>query len=160
MSSSVDIASGRPPVWLLLVSLLLLFVIPVGCQPSAPSNSATSPTTAPGSNSAPPAASAPSTTSQVPPELAQKVEELIRLNDEYCTLAQKVSDLATFREHADELSRLDQESSSVTEDIMIAENKLSPTQRETLNREFFTPRAKPSIDRRRQEKDRIMAYLQ
>jgi hypothetical protein len=69
-----------------------------------------------------------------------------------------VQDSTTFRQNADELSRLEQEASSVTEDIMIAEGKLDATQKATLDRELFAPRAQPSIERKRQEKQRVIGF--
>jgi hypothetical protein len=130
---------------------LLIATAFAGCrQGTTPSSSAPAPS---GGASAKPSAVA----AGIPPELVQKVEALIRLNGQYCAMAEKVQDATTFKQHWDELSRIERESSSVTEDIMIAENKLTPQQRGALDRDLFTPRAKPSIDQQRQQKARVMA---
>jgi hypothetical protein len=133
--------------------LILLFAASLtGCQQSETPGQTPQPST----TAAP--AGTPATSDSIPPELAKKVEELIRLNDEYCAVAKQVQDATTFQGHADELSRLDQEASSVSEDIMIAENKLTASQRSALDRDLFIPRAKPSIDRKRQEKERVLGF--
>ncbi len=129
---------------------LLVATAFVGCAQNS------TPAPAPQSPAGATSTSPPSNASGVPPAVAQKVEALIRLNEQYCAVAEKVQDASTFKLHWDELSRLDSECSSASEDIMIAENKLTPQQRDALDRELYTPRVKPSIDQKRTQKARVL----
>ena len=137
------------------VSLLIAATF-LGCQQGAPPGGSTP---APSGGTAAPGSAKPAATAAgIPPELAQKVETLIRLNGQYCAVAEKVQDFATFKQNWDELSRIENELSSVSEDIAIAENKLTPQQREALDRDLFAPRAKPSIDQKQRQKARVMGF--
>lgn len=150
MAHAFQIKQSRRAILLLSIAPLL-----AGCQQnSAPNTKPNPPAAATGQ-----AATKP-TSGSIPQDVVEKVEKLIQLNEQYCELTSKIQDAAAFREKVDELSRLDQEASSVTEDIMIAEAKLSAAQKSALDRELFTPRAQPSIDRKRQERERVQKLVQ
>ena len=103
-----------------------------------------------------PATKTASTT--ISPELVQKVTDLVRLHKEYAAMAQGIQSFDEFKKQADALSEVEQQISSVVEDIMIAEAKLSAAEKAEFDSKYYTP-AKPAIDEQRREKTRISSLI-
>lgn len=104
-----------------------------------------------------PATSTPATA--ISPEMIQKVNDLVRLNKEYCDLAGTIQTFDDFKKNADALSGLDEQLSSLAEDLMIAEAKLSASQKTEFNSKYYDNLAKPSIEEKRQQKARIQSLI-
>src|SRR5262245_29310839 len=96
---------------------------------------------------------------EISPALVQKVNDLIRSNQEYIALAEKVQTFDDYKQNADELSRIGEQNSSLAEDIMIAEAKLSAAQKAEFNSKYFEGLAKPSIELKRQHFQRIQSLV-
>ena len=94
----------------------------------------------------------------ISPELVQKVNDLVRLHKEYVAKAQEVKTFDDFKRESDALSGIEQQLSSVVEDIMIAEAKLSPAEKAEFDSKYYTP-AKPAIEEQRREKARVTALI-
>ncbi len=103
-------------------------------------------------------ATAKSTSTTISPELVQKVTDLVRLHKEYAAMAQGVQSFDEFKKQSDALSGLEQQISSLVEDIMIAEAKLSAAEKAEFDSKYYTP-AKPAIDEQRRQKARITALI-
>jgi hypothetical protein len=101
---------------------------------------------------------ATSSASSISPELVQKVTDLVRLHKEYVAKAKDVKTFDDFKKESDALSGLEQQLSSVVEDIMIAEAKLSPAQKAEFDSKYYAP-AKPAIEEQRREKARVTALI-
>jgi hypothetical protein len=97
--------------------------------------------------------------SAISPELVQKVNDLIRSNKEYIALAESIKTLDDYKKNADELSRIEQESSSLVEDVMIAEAKLTAAQKAEFTSKYYESLAKPTIDLKKQHTMRMQSLL-
>lgn len=105
------------------------------------------------------ASTSPSSSSPtISPELVQKVNDLVRLHRKYVAKAQEVKTFDDFKRESDALSGIEQQLSSVVEDIMIAEAKLSPAEKAEFDSKYYMP-AKPAIDEQRREKARVTALI-
>jgi hypothetical protein len=102
---------------------------------------------------------ATSSSAAIPPELIQKVEELIKKNKEYIGLAETIMTSDDFKKNADALSSIDQQCSSLVEDIMIGEAKLSAGQKAEFNSKFFDGLAKPTVEEKRRQSARVKALI-
>jgi hypothetical protein len=94
-----------------------------------------------------------------PPELVHTVEELIRLTGEYNALAAQVTDIEAFKQHREQLSTMETQLSPLVEDIMIAQSKMTPQQQAEFDRQYYDTRAKPLVDERYRQKQRIDAMV-
>ncbi len=97
--------------------------------------------------------------SAISPELIQKVNDLIRWNKEYITLAETVKTFDDYKKNADALSSIEQQSSSLVEDVMIAEAKLSAAQKAEFNSKYYESLAKPTIEEKRRQSTRIKSLI-
>ena len=95
----------------------------------------------------------------ISPELVQKVNDLIRSNKEYIALAETIKTLEDYKKNAEELLRIEQESSLLVEDVMIAEAKLSQAQKAEFNSKYFEGLAKPTIELKKQHMARVQSLL-
>ena len=96
---------------------------------------------------------------EISPALIQKVNDLIRSNKEYIALAETIKTAEEFKKSSDELSRIEQESSSLVEDIMIAEAKLSAAQQAEFTSKYYDALAKPTIELKKQHSVRVQALV-
>jgi hypothetical protein len=103
-----------------------------------------------------PATSSPSA---VPPELIQKVNDLISANKEYIALAETIQTLDDYKKNADALRGIEERSSSLVEDVMIAEAKLSATQKAEFTSQYYDSLAKPTIDEKKRHMIRVQSLL-
>jgi hypothetical protein len=94
----------------------------------------------------------------ISPELVQKVNDLVRLHKEYVAKAKDVQTFDDFKKEGDALSGLEQQLSSLVEDIMIAEAKLSASEKTEFDSKYYAP-AKPAIEEQRREKARIQGLI-
>jgi len=103
-----------------------------------------------------PATSSPATIS---PELIQKVNDLISVNKEYIALAETVQTLEDYKKNADALRSIEERSSSLVEDVMIGEAKLSTAQKAEFTSKYYEALAKPTIDEKKRHTMRIQSLL-
>ena len=129
----------------------------LGCGSSAkvPPPAASSPT------ATTPAATTPSASnpSAISPELIQKVNDLVRLNKEYSALAGTIQTFDEFKKNADTLSGIEQQLSSLVEDVMIAEAKLPASQKTEFTSKYYDALAKPVVEEQRRQKARVVALI-
>ena len=107
----------------------------------------------------PQAQPATSSPSAISPELIQKVDDLIRVNKEYIALAETVKTLDDYKQNADALRSIEERSSSLVEDVMIAEAKLSTAQKAEFTSKYYEALAKPTIDEKKRHTMRIQSLL-
>ena len=155
--------------------LCLAFLL--GCQPPPPVVQPASPTTtatpaasqptnpevAPTTRSSEPTigdvAAAKANDEQLPAELVEKVEQLIKLTTEYNARAEKITDRQTYLDESGSLAELDNELSDYVQYVESAEPKLTLAQRATLDSKYFS-RAKPLIEAKRKHKMRLVSLIQ
>ncbi|MFN0019760.1 MAG: hypothetical protein ACKVP0_16005 [Pirellulaceae bacterium] len=101
---------------------------------------------------------AKTSTTTISPELVQKVNDLVRLHKEYAAMSKGVQTFDDFKKQSDALSSLEQQLSSLVEDIMIAEAKLSAAEKAEFDSKYYLP-AKPAIEEQRREKQRIQGLI-
>ena len=95
----------------------------------------------------------------IPPELIQKVNDLIQVNKEYIALAGTVQTLDDYKKNADGLRSIEERSSSLVEDVMIGEGKLSAAQKGEFTSKYYDSLAKPTIDEKKRHMMRIQSLL-
>jgi hypothetical protein len=138
----------------LMMMGLIVLTAPVGCsRDQSPQDGGPASNTADGSNSQ--ATSRGTEANNIPPQLVRTVEELIRLTTAYNMVADQVTDIETFKQHREELSRIDQQLSPLVEDVMIAEAKLTPEQKAEFESKYYVARAQPLVEEKARHKQRI-----
>ena len=95
----------------------------------------------------------------IPPELIQKVNDLIQVNKEYIALAGTVQTLDDYKKNADGLRSIEERCSSLVEDVMIGEGKLSAAQKGEFTSKYYDSLAKPTIDEKKRHMMRIQSLL-
>jgi len=134
-------------------------ILASGCGDAAKVAPTTQPAAPAATGQLQPAQPATADPSSISPALVQKVNDLIRSNKEYITLAESIKTLEDYKKSADELSRIEQESSSLVEDVMIGEAKLSEAQKAEFNSKYYESLAKPTIEQKKRQMMRIQSLL-
>lgn len=141
--------------WLPGVAVL---VVLCGCSRNGERN-ADNAAPAAASSESPQADAAPPTPNGISAELVSKVEELIRLTEEYNSVAAQVQDAESFKQHRDTLSAIENQLSPVVEEVMIGQGKLTPQQSAEFDRLYYDTRAKPLIEAKAGHQQRIYSIV-
>jgi hypothetical protein len=149
--------------------LLATMVLALGCEPppktppsGTPAVSPNVPTPpagvpTPSDSGANPTAPATGTNGGIPPELINKVNELVRLTKEYNAIAAKVQTLDDYKQQQDALNAIDQQLEPYVVDLEIEQAKLSPTARAEFDRKYFEGLAKPIVAEKKAHTDRFLS---